>query len=187
MSEEIRQEAIAHMGLAKSSIDVAHVDINSLYEYWLRMAPAGRLPGRQHFDPMEIPHLLPNVWLIDVHRDPFRFWRRLVGTRIEEFAGRSLVNGWVADGVDERRQSSVHKILTDVVVTGQPSWRRGKSTIRHERGYSELERIYLPLASDGETVDMILAMTLFYKQPIPEPEQVDDHLFARAAPAHVYG
>ena len=183
MSEEIRRKAIAQMGLAMSTVDEAHEDIKSLYEYWSRMAPAGRLPGRQHFDPMGIPHLLPNVWLIDVHREPFRFWRRLVGTRIEEFAGRSLVNGWVADGVDETRQSSVHKILTDVVVTGQPSWRRGKSTIRYERGYSELERIYLPLAADGETVDMILAMTLFYKQAIPESE----HLYAGEAPNHVYG
>ena len=175
------------MGLEMSTVDEAHDDIKSLYEYWCSMAPAGRLPGRQHFDPMDIPHLLPNVWLIDVHRDPMRFWRRLVGTRIEEFAGRSLVNGWVADGVDENRQSEVHKILTDVAITAQPSWRRGKSTIRRERGYSELERIYLPLAADGETVDMILAMTLFYELPMPEATNTDDHLFTRETPAFVYG
>ena len=151
-----------------SIIANAHDDIKTLYDYWREIAPAGRLPGRQHFDPIAFPQLLPNIWLIDVHRDPFRFWRRLVGTRIEEFAGRSLVNGWVADGADEKCRSNVHEILTDVVVTGQPSWRRGKSTIRHEKEYAELERIYLPLAADGVTIDMILAMTLFNKLPMPE-------------------
>jgi hypothetical protein len=152
------------------------------------MAPADGLPGRQHFDPMASPQLLPNVWLIDVHRDPFRFWRRLVGSRIEEFAGRSLVNGWVADGMDdENRQLGVHKNLVDVVMTGQPSWRRGKPMIRYEKGYSELERIYLPLAQDGETVDMILAMSLFYELAMPEAEPMQDHITTQQSPAFVYG
>jgi hypothetical protein len=165
----------------------AHEDIKDLYQYWSGLAPSGVLPGRRHFDPLEIPHLLPNVWLIDVHRDPFRFWRRLVGTRIEEFAGRSLVNGWVADTLDEDRQSGVHKNLTDVVLTGQPSWRRGKSLIRYEKGFSELERIYLPLAEDGGTVDMILAMTLFYTLPMPDADSMNEHFLATETPAFVYG
>lgn len=165
----------------------AHEDIKSLYRYWCGMAPAGCLPGRQHFDPMEIQHVLPNVWLIDVHRDPLRFWRRLVGSRIEEFAGRSLVNGWVADGLDEDRQSVVHKNLADVVMTGQPSWRRGKPMIHHEKGYSELERIYLPLAENGETVDMILAMSLFYELAMPEAEPMQEHITTQQSPAFVYG
>ena len=101
--------------------DEAHNDIKLLYDYWCRMAPPGRLPGRQHVDPIDIPHLLPNIWLLDVHRDPIRFWRRLVGTRIEEFACKSLGNGWVADHMEERRQSGIHKNMTEVVLTSRPS------------------------------------------------------------------
>lgn len=170
-----------------STVEDAHEDIKTLYEYWRRIAPEGQLPGRNDFDPLEIPRLLPNIWLIDVYRDPIRFWRRLVGSRIEEFAGRSLVNGWVADRLDGNRLSGVHKNLTDVVLTGQPSWRRGKSMIQYEKGYSELERIYLPMARDGETVDMILAMTIFYKLPMPEAETLEEHLRMEDAPAFVYG
>ena len=95
--------------------DESHNDIKVLYDYWCRIAPAGRLPGRQHFDPLDIPHLLPNIWLLDVHRDPIRFWRRLVGTRIEEFAGKSLDNGWVADHLEERRQSGIHTVFLATV------------------------------------------------------------------------
>ena len=58
--------------------DEAHADIKLFYEYWRSITPEGRLPGRQHFDPISIPQLLSNLWLIEVHREPLRFWRRLV-------------------------------------------------------------------------------------------------------------
>ena len=70
----------------------------------------------------------------------------------------------------------------DVVETKRPNWRRGKSLIRFEKEHAELERLYLPLASDGETVDMILAITVFFKIPFPsasnlnhDPGQSESH------------
>jgi hypothetical protein len=152
----------------------AHDDIRALYEYWCGLTPNGEMPGRQHFDPLDIPQLLPNIWLIEVHREPLRFWRRVVGSRIEEFAGRNLTKGWVAERLSEERLSGVYKNLTQVVDSGQPSWRRGKSMIYYEKGFTDLERLYLPMSSDGETVDMILAMTVFYPLPLPnvgDPDQ----------------
>ena len=170
-----------------SIVEHAHEDIRRLYDYWCSIAPDGRLPGRQQFEPMDIPDLLPNIWLIEVHREPLRFWRRLVGTRIEEFAGRSLTKGWVADSVDGARQSSVHKNLAEVVETGQPSWRRGKSLIKFEKDFSEIERLFLPLASDGETVDMILAITVFYSLSLPDGGDGFGELITETLPSAVYG
>lgn len=167
--------------------DDAHEDIRRLYDYWCGMTPEGQLPGRQHFEPMDIPDLLPNVWLIEVHREPLRFWRRVVGTRIEEFAGRSLTKGWVADSLEGARLSSVHNNLAEVVETGQPSWRRGKSLIKFEKEFSELERLFLPLASDGKTVDMILAMTLFYKLSLPETGDGYGDLLSEPASKSAFG
>lgn len=137
------------------------------------MAPEGELPGRKHFDPTDVPRLLPNLWLMDVHRDPLRFWRRLVGTKIEEFAGMNLTGGWVGDRLSGTRLSGVHAYLMDVVESKQPNWRCGKSLIRFEKDYAELERLYLPMADDGETVDMILAISVFYKLPMPSPSNTN--------------
>ena len=153
--------------------DEAHADLKALYDYWRSIAPPGRLPGRQHFDPADVPRLLPNLWLIEVHRKPLRFWRRLVGSKIEEFAGMNLTGGWVGDRLSGARLSGVHSYLMDVVESRKPNWRRGKSLIRFEKDYAELERLYLPLASDGETVDMILAITVFYKLPMPSPSNLN--------------
>ena len=140
----------------------ANDSVRTLFEYWLSMSPDGRLPGRRHFDPTGVPFLLPNTWLIDVHRDPTLFWRRLVGTKIEEFAGKSPQGGWVADRLNGDRLSSVNRHLTQVVETLRPSWRRGKSLIQFEKKYSEIERLYLPLAADDETVDMNLAISVIF-------------------------
>ncbi len=148
--------------------DGAHGDIKLLFDYWRSISPEGKIPGRQHFDPIEISQILPNLWLIEVHRDPLRFWRRLVGSKIEEFAGMNLTGGWVGDRLSGARLSGVHSFLMDVVETKQPNWRRGKSLIRFEKDFAELERLYLPMATDGETVDMILAVTVFFKPQIPE-------------------
>jgi 4-hydroxyphenylpyruvate dioxygenase-like putative hemolysin len=49
-----------------------------------------------------------------------------------------------------------------VVETGKPSWSRGLSKMRPEKNYYELERVRLPLASDGKTVDIILSLTVFF-------------------------
>lgn len=141
----------------------AHADVRSLFEHWQAISPGGGLPGRQHFDPLDVPALLPNIWLIDVHRDPLRFWRRLVGTKIEEFAGKSLQGGWVGDRLEGKRLSCVENHLAEVVETKRPSWRLGKSLIQFEKGHRELERLYLPMATEGETVDMILAITVFHE------------------------
>jgi hypothetical protein len=34
--------------------------------------------------------------------------------------------------------------------------------MRPDKDYYELERVRLPLASDGQTVDMILSLTVFF-------------------------
>jgi hypothetical protein len=151
--------------------DLAHPAVKELHRYWQSVGPDGRLPGRQDIDPVDIAALLPNIWLLEVHREPLRFWRRLVGTRIEEYSGGNLTNGWmhdmVHDQVEEAKLLDVSKSLIDVVETKVPNWRRGKPNIREHAEYPELERLYLPLASDSETVDMILAITIFFKKPEP--------------------
>ena len=61
-------------------------------DYLAGVAPPGRLPGRQHIDPVDFPTLLPFVNLVDVEREQgegeqgardagrMRFRYRLVGT-----------------------------------------------------------------------------------------------------------
>ena len=88
----------------------------------------------------------------------------------------NLTGGWVGDRLSGTRLSGVHSYLMDVVESKRPNWRSGKSLIRFEKDYAELERLYLPMAEDGVTVDMILAITIFYKLPMPSPSNINQAL-----------
>jgi len=59
---------------------------DALYRYWLSRR-GDTLPTRADIDPAEIKSLLPYVMIVDIHRDPFRIYYRLVGTAVAHFSG----------------------------------------------------------------------------------------------------
>lgn len=135
-----------------------------LMEYWRELAPGpGVLPARRHFDPMLVPDLLPNIWLIDVVRGaPNRYRYRLIGSALTD-AGAPIKPGMFIDELGEHiEQDAAHAAFEGVINTRQPDWRRGPPIIKHLKFIATLERVLLPLAEDGQTVDVILGMTVFY-------------------------
>lgn len=136
-----------------------HPKIRAIVDYWRSIHPkSGGLPGRQHFDPTDVPNLLANIWLIDAVREPLRFRLRLIGTLVVDYAGEDNTGRWL----HERWPAFDDSAYVQVVETRQPSWSRGPSRLRPEKEFYEIERVRLPLASDGETVDLILALTVFF-------------------------
>jgi hypothetical protein len=147
-----------------SSARLWHPRIRRLYDYWAAAAPCGVLPGRQHVEPADFPDLLPDIWLLDVQRDPFRLRYRLAGTHVVNCVGRELTGRWMDQVQPLSMAPGYLDRYRDVVETGKPSWRRGPPRLHAERGYSVLENILLPLARDGKNVDMLLALTVCYRQ-----------------------
>ena len=69
-----------------------------LYEYWLQKHRDGRPPSRKDLDPLfEIPVLLPNLYLLDLIGDAFRF--RLVGSEIVTRAGRDSTGRLIDEAI----------------------------------------------------------------------------------------
>ncbi len=141
----------------------AHRKILQLYEYWRRRAEAiGRLPSRKDIDPLDIPKLLENIWLLDVVGEPQRFRFRLIGGALH----RMGIPGKVGDFADELLPDGSEKaVMEDFRRAARervPVWFRGKASVPHTTEMFELERVFLPLATDGSTVDMLLCMTVFY-------------------------
>jgi hypothetical protein len=117
------------------------------------------LPARHALDPTQFHNVLANVWLLDVVGERPRFRVRLLGERIRSFG----VPAKVGDFLDEHLPSSDQLAdLREVVRTGEPSWFRGKPHLSHAREVIEIERVLLPLAADGSTVDVIFAVTVSY-------------------------
>ncbi len=139
-----------------------HPKIRTLTEYWIAIRPAGRLPGRKHFEPLDVPALLPNLWLVDVDRSAgLRFRYRLVGTSIARAFDGDPTGTYLDSLKPGSRDDRVETSLASVVQTGEASWRAGRPRLWRLHDYVRVERVYLPLAADGAAVDMILAATLF--------------------------
>ncbi|WP_341899061.1 PAS domain-containing protein [Ferrovibrio terrae] len=145
--------------------DDAHVLIRDAYQYWLRIHPApDRLPGRQHFDPLDIPHLLPHVWLVDVIRGaPPRFRYRIVGTALDHSMGRSLSGQMLDDVIPNFYTAPALSAPYIAMLTEpRPAYRKGAPIFAHNRQFRMIERLLLPLARDGVAPDILFCVTLFY-------------------------
>lgn len=153
-------------------ITSARSEVKQLLEYWRSIRPADLMPGRQLLDPTVIGPLLPNIWLVDVHRDPLRFRYRLLGTHIVNRLGRELKGAWMDEAHPDFRQSAGYADYVAVAEEGVAAWRRGPSTFTDDRRWRTIERIILPLAENGRVVDILLGLTVWGDAPPTDPIQV---------------
>jgi hypothetical protein len=130
-------------------------------EYWLSIHPTDGLPGRQHFDPVNVPALLPYVRLVDVVGSRPKFRIRLMGTRTVAFFERDLTGYWYHDAFTGFPGSEAERTMTAVVQSAQPVWRKGPSSLFLTKDYQDIERVILPLATDGRNVDLLLIVHVY--------------------------
>jgi len=139
--------------------------VRRLYEYWRSIHPETGLPGRQHFEPLDIPDLLSTLWLLDVQHEPFRLRYRLVGTKIVERLGREVTGQWLDEAHSNVANDPTYFDRYRLVVTQkEPSWRKGRPIFKQDTHVAVLENLILPLAADGETVNTLLIITIRYTE-----------------------
>lgn len=157
-----------HVVRAADRGDGWHPQVRELLYYWMRSCSNdGKLPGRQQIDRTELAELLPNLWMLDAEREPWRFRYRMAGCEFAASIGRSAVGH---DWYDELRPMAWAANRTRLITTardGMPTWRRGAMPLEDDafdfNGWSEVENLMLPLAADGVTVDTILGITMPYR------------------------
>lgn len=140
----------------------SHPRIRALYDYWSAKRPApDKLPGRQHIDPVEIPQLLRWVWLVDVLRDPLRFRYRLTGSEFIGAMGGNYTGRFVGEADPDFFSQTWGRHYSAAADQGLVGYFRGRPIIHAERNYVWMERLLLPLATDGGNVNMLLGITLY--------------------------
>ncbi|MGZ8362912.1 MAG: motility/cell cycle regulatory protein MopJ [Caulobacteraceae bacterium] len=137
---------------AQASAVRAHEE---LFAYWAARREGARLPRRANIDPRDLKRMLPTISLIDVTRDPRDYRLRLAGTGLYRVYGREITG----------------RALEDIYASGAAEyWRRELDKVVDQRrpaagvhnfawrGAPHLTVLWLrlPLASNGEDVDMIL-------------------------------
>lgn len=144
--------------------------VREFHRYWLELRGDRRFPSRRDIDPSAIPHLLPNVLLLDVHRDPLDFEYRLIGdeivTRLGAQKGKRVRQACLINV-----SSSAYRNYCAVVEAGAPQFLEGvaATAVCRDGRRIVVSRVHCPLSSDGETIDKIFSYVAFL--PWPEPDR----------------
>ncbi len=138
--------------------DIASHRLREVYAYWRSKIADGRLPARAAIDPLDIPRLLPFLFLVDVERDPQRFRFRLIGTQICTWAGRDLTGIYTDEERYGARGPEISREYGAIVRRRQAMYREQKAK-RPERDFMFYQKIILPMSSGGRHVDMLLCAT----------------------------
>lgn len=137
--------------------DLESGPLTELLELWQTSAPEAELPGRQHMGPEKLVRILDRVFLIDVLEDRERFRYRLIGTRIAEWSGGNATGRYLDDPACGENRWQFIDLVKAVVATRQPVVTIGLKAIFGGSAH-HFDRLMLPLARDGESVDMIIGV-----------------------------
>lgn len=133
--------------------------LGRILDWWqARRTDLGHLPGRQHFDPLEIPALLPNIYLVDVV-PPDRFRWRLIGSEITAMAGRNSTGRFFDALYDPATYGNFVASFRAVVQSRRPMRSFGDFAFT-ARGYVRFEALEVPLAEDGAHVDIVFGIAV---------------------------
>ncbi len=141
---------------------LSHPKLHRLHAYWRARAPEPALPSRAAIDPLEMKEWLGNLLLIDVDEGGgFRY--RLYGTQFVAEFGCEMTGRPIDVLPPEYRDLLRHEYET-ARATRSPTARRYTARFDwllpdgepHGTRLVTWERLVLPLARDGHTVDMLL-------------------------------
>ncbi|WP_193370845.1 PAS domain-containing protein [Pelagibius marinus] len=141
--------------------------------YLDKVAPEGKLPGRQHIDPLEFREFMSFINLVDVERvdGDVRFRYRLVGEEQTRRSGREITGKLLKDALVPALVPRVRSNMMKVLMTRKAVF--DSFPMPHpDREFIVSQRMYYPLAGDGETIDMLLTLHGYEPDPVvklPEP------------------
>lgn len=114
----------------------------------------GGWPSRQAFRPEEMPaRYLPRLGLVDVERDPFRVYYRLVGSTIAASFGRQHIQGYL-DTLGLKQEAELTALYRRTLAAGGPLFLSGVQCV------DDKEFVYeggaLPLGAPDDAVRRFL-------------------------------
>jgi len=130
--------------------------------YWDKVRGDRPCPARADIDPAEMLPFLPNILLIDVLHAEQDYRYRLIGTRIDAHMLRPYTGVRLSDIPHQRAPSNIWSQCDAVVATVRP-YARAVPYIGPHRDFVTAEDVMMPLAPEGQPVDIILVAVDFFR------------------------
>ena len=150
---------------------LADARLQSLYEYWAALGrAAGGLPSIQAFDPLHLPRLLSNLWILEVAHDTQRFRMRLAGESINSVYRRNIGGQYFSDVFQSSEVALMVARYTRTLT--EPAIVRAIGAVYVAAGrLIQGERLALPMVGRTGFTDTMLGAT-FYDERTVEPGAV---------------
>jgi hypothetical protein len=91
-----------------------------LYDYWRACSQSRPIPSRYDIDPVDIPHLLPGLSLLDTGPELETLRYRLAGTRVREIYGTEITGRGVFENGLAHKRDYWRSVYCRVVRDGMP-------------------------------------------------------------------
>lgn len=174
-TEDVLGEEMARVARALGTqdlrpVDMDRIDAPSLHEalaYWEALREDRDIPLASDFDPVAIPRLLSQCFMISVQKDPESFTMRVIGNDCVDAHDRNTmgeeVSTIVAFGQEAGRM--MHAFYSWIVREGAPVPVRGPNPNLAD-GYTRQELVYLPFASSEGEITQLLGVSVYYRDPV---------------------
>lgn len=132
-----------------------------LLAWWQGKRKGGRLPARRDVEPTELKEHLGNLVLIEVERAPLRMRYRLIGSAITRAMQRDSTGKYYDELYGPEVLAQTEASFRWLIEHKAPLRASGEA-FYPDRNFYRYEVLNLPLADDGETVDMVLGELIFH-------------------------
>lgn len=139
-----------------------------LYQFWKQRTGERRLPSRRDFLAEEFKDWMGHIAIVDVLSNPRRFRLRLVGTEVTFYDGADFTGRRLDEVLAPAIRPVILRQYDQCVDEARPYAFRYQSTNFRNRG-ATVDKLFLPLSVDGETVSQILVCLYAQFRPGSEP------------------
>ncbi|MBP5858846.1 PAS domain-containing protein [Marivibrio halodurans] len=146
-----------------NAIAKASVEVRDMIAAWaMARADGAPVPFKRDFDPIAIPRLLPHIWIYRFDPELDDFVCRLAGERINLAWGAVSLRGQrFRDIVGVKNHASALRRWLDVIQTPLVQYGMQEDPLG---GTNHAERLVLPMASEGGTVDYTIGLSLYERR-----------------------
>ena len=168
--EAVPRPADAYVGedgtVFDPSLQFLHPTLAEALAYWDGKRGAAAFPGRRDIDPLEIPHLLRHVLLMErvpVAPAPGYSWRyRLIGTTVAALYGEHT-GKLIEDALNSRVARRNRGVIEESVKRHAPMRAIGRTRF-YAADWLIGEALVAPLSSDGALIDMIFSVVVTWAE-----------------------
>jgi hypothetical protein len=133
--------------MTASSLSIQSDVLRRLAGYWEKLSASRRPPARADFDPLDVPYALGYVSIIEVQRDPLRFYFRLDGTKQVDLFGIDCTRRYLDETMPKDHAALAVRTYLEVMDSAAPQCHLRK--VRFHERMIDYEILILPFSGDG--------------------------------------